>query len=92
MRYASERTDNNLTSIVEALEARGFTVVRLRGLGGGIPDLLAASGGVNWLFEVKTTTGKLSESQTRFFKSWRGPKCVLRKPEDIDRFLGFYYS
>lgn len=41
-------------------------------VGNGFPDLVVAVGGRNFLVEVKTGSGNLTEKEENFIKSWNG--------------------
>lgn len=75
----AQRRDANEESIVCALIENGFEVMRCNGL----PfDLLV--GRNHWIvLEVKTATGRLTESQETFFGSGGiAPRFVVRTPEE----------
>lgn len=61
-----KRLDANHAEIRAALEACGYRVVSLSGLGGGVPDLLTCRRGQLELVEVKSAQGKLRPEQSRF--------------------------
>lgn len=80
--YAKKR-DANEPSIVAALLAVGATVERL-----DVVDLLVGYCGGNWLFEVKTEKGKLSDGQAIKLAQWGGQIDVVRSPEQALRRIG----
>jgi hypothetical protein len=69
------RRDSNERIIIEALEARGFSVTQINGR--GVPDLLLSKGGHCWLAEVKTPKGKLNPAQQMWHERWLGPAPVI---------------
>ena len=84
-RYAVSRvqSDANHGAIAHALRQCGASVVDLRAVGAGVPDLLVGYRGASWLLEVKTDAGKLRESQDVFAATWRGgPVVVVRSPAE----------
>ena len=81
MRYAA-RVDSNHKEIADGLRAVGRSVLSLHRLGQDAPDLLVGNGDTNWLIEVKTDRGKLSEGQQKFLDWWRGPRAVVRSLDE----------
>ena len=82
--YAQKR-DANEEPIVTALIENGYEVLRCNGL----PfDLIV--GRNQWvILEVKTATGRLTESQERFFDSGgAAPRFVVRTVEEALEFAG----
>lgn len=88
--YKKNRRDANEKLLVDWLKAHGCTVLRLNSDGQpGCPDLLVGKFGTNFLLEIKTTKGKLSEAQTAFADNWKGAKpLVVRNVSDLED-LGF---
>lgn len=95
------RRDSNERIIIEALEARGFSVTQINGR--GVPDLLISKRmpldepvedvrpgdtvARMWLAEVKRPKGKLNAAQQLWHERWRGPQpIILRTVEDALRF------
>lgn len=78
------RRDANEKAIVEALEARGFSVTPISAP--GVPDLLVGHrGGVDafgtptrrmWLIEVKAPKGKPTPAQIKWRERWTGPEPI----------------
>lgn len=64
--------DANHLDAIGWYESLGCTVVDLRNVGGGVPDLLIGAAGVTDLAEVKTEEGELRPSQKTFLVKWRG--------------------
>ena len=50
--------------------------------GDGVPDLLVGRAGVNYLLEVKSEKGRLTEDQEEWHMNWRGHKSVVRSIDD----------
>jgi hypothetical protein len=82
------RTDSNQKEIVTALRSVGATVQSLAPVGQGVPDLLVAFRGVNYLIEVKTPTGKLNPIQTAFHANWGAPIGVCVTQDDALQHIG----
>jgi hypothetical protein len=81
MRKAGKK-DLNQAAIVAALRAIGCEVLILNQE--GVPDLLVGHRRKNWLLEVKTARGHLTEPQKRFFGRWCGQATVVRSvPEAL---------
>jgi Holliday junction resolvase len=77
MRKFSRRVDSDQSAIVARLRAAGYSVLSLSGIGKGCPDLLVGKDGVNYLCEVKASTGKLTPEQEQFFTQWQGSVTIL---------------
>lgn len=83
-RRAAKR-DANEREIIKAAESLGAEVRQLSSR--GIPDLLVGYRGVNYLWEVKVKSGKLTEDQEEFEKVWTGQSCVIRTAQGAVDFL-----
>ena len=70
-----KRRDKNEREIISALRAAGYSVAQLHG--DGIPDLLVGKDDKNWLFEVKSESGKLTDSQILWHNQWLGQVDVI---------------
>jgi hypothetical protein len=83
MRHDAKR-DASEPAIVQELEARGVSVVRLH-----TPvDLLLGFRGRTYLSEVKTGKGSLNENQIKFIGAWNGGVIqVFRTPDDARAFV-----
>lgn len=79
-RYA-RRADANQSEIVAALRAAGATVQHLHTVGAGCPDILVGYQGRNYLIEIKTEDGTLTDAQVEFIGEWRGHVDVATTPE-----------
>jgi hypothetical protein len=79
--WANKR-DANEADIVIELRARGYSVTTMD----KPVDLLLGKLGRTWIAEVKTTKGKLTKPQERFYKTWRGNTLILRSIQDVAEF------
>ena len=70
------RRDENEAAIVAALERIGCTVCRLSVP--NMPDLLVGYRGKNYLLEIKSRKGKLTEGQVDTMQSWRGQVAMAK--------------
>jgi hypothetical protein len=84
-RYAVKR-DQNEQQIIDALCGVGADVVPLSQE--GIGDLLVGWRGENYMLEVKTDKGGLTDAQKRFAATWRGHYAVVRNVEEALAVLG----
>ncbi len=91
LRRYNPRRDGNEPAIVRALQARGFSVVRVSG--SGVPDLLVGYRNAvdsfgnpeprMWLVEVKQPKGRMKPAQIKFRESWTGPPPItIRSVEE----------
>jgi Holliday junction resolvase len=76
------RVDGNHAEVVDFLRGKKCSVRSLAAVGKGMPDLLVGYMGMNWIFEVKTDKGKLTEDQEDFFYSWNGQATVVRSGQE----------
>jgi len=81
------RTDSNQRAIMAVLRASGCSVQSLHRVGGGVPDLLVARAGVNYLIEVKVPKEKLNTVQRVWHAKWRGEVMVWHSVEDAIEWL-----
>jgi hypothetical protein len=91
MRRAA-KTDANHKTIVAAFRAMGCSVQSLAAVGKGVPDLLVAFAGLNFLVEIKD--GSKPKSQRQFTKpqvvwasTWRAPRHLVESVEDVQRLV-----
>jgi Holliday junction resolvase len=77
------KVDANQSEVVAALRKVGASVVSLANCGNGIPDLLVGYRGVNYLIEVKTQAGRLTEDQKEFKKAWNGSSVIVAKTAEF---------
>lgn len=77
--------DGNETLIVETLEARGFHVDRISGV--GVPDLLVSRHKSVWLVEVKQPKAVYTSAQIQWRAKWLGPQIwCLRTVDEALKF------
>lgn len=86
MRRAA-RIDSNHREIVRALRDVGVSVQSLAAVGQGVPDLLCAYRGMNYLLEVKDgslppSQRKLTEDERNWIDKWRGKVSVVESVEE----------
>lgn len=87
----AKRRDDNQAEIVEALRKAGYQVIDLASTGDGIPDLMVVSKYLRIvLIEVKTSGGKLTEPEKRFFADFRGPVRIARSAEEAIEIMQWY--
>jgi hypothetical protein len=74
--------DANSITIVSVLRQAGCTVDYIESSVGraGIPDIVVGREGRNWLLEIKTKRGRVSEAQKAWQAGWRGQVAVVRTP------------
>jgi hypothetical protein len=75
-RRTAARRDKNEAEIIDALRGVGCTVQQLSDR--GVPDLLVARHGVNYLMEVKAPRGKVNDDQQAWHEQWDAPVYVVR--------------
>ena len=92
------KADVNQRAILEGARKLGISVVSLHRVGQGVPDLLLGGSVkcpccgcaylMNWLAEIKSPEGKLTERQQKWLDSWRGQAGVVRSLEELLRMVG----
>ena len=82
-----KRVDENQKVIVAMLRDMGASVIPLHWVGRGFPDLAVGWKGLNYLFEVKNTSKKLTPKEAEFFKAWKGQAHVIESFDDAWRIL-----
>lgn len=92
MRRAA-KIDTNQPQIVAALRAAGASVQPLHAVGKGVPDLLVAHRGTNYLIEVKDgakppSERKLTPAQVDWHGAWRGQVAVAETVEQALAVIG----
>ncbi len=87
MRRAA-RVDRNQAALVAALRAVGASVTPTHFVGRGFPDLVVGLGGANFLLEVKTPVGELTQDEADFIARWRGQIAVVRTIDEALAVLG----
>jgi hypothetical protein len=84
----ANRVDNNQQEIIDALRAAGATVQPLNAVKCGCPDLLVGYRGTNYLIEVKSKGGRLTDDEFNWMSSWDGFFTVTWTVEDALRIIG----
>lgn len=80
-KYAAKR-DKSEQSIIQGLQALGYSVMTISEA--GKPDLLVCKDGQAWLVECKSKGGKLTPAQERFIATWTGcPVIVAKTIEEV---------
>lgn len=77
------KVDTNQSDMVKALRFVGASVFVASHIGDGFPDLVVGWRGRNFLIEVKTATGKLTDEQKHFASRWQGSYYVCRDVSDL---------
>ena len=77
-----KRADTNQAAIVLELRKLGYSVQMLHTVGSGCPDIVVGHDGANYLFEIKSRGGKLTQDEAIFFEVWRGQVNVIYSVED----------
>jgi Holliday junction resolvase len=88
MRSPRSRTDGNQKEIVAALRKAGATVQDLHTVGKGCPDLLVGYQGINYLIEVKTADGELTNDEIKWGVKWNGSAVIVRNIEQALKLIG----
>jgi hypothetical protein len=88
-----KRIDSNQPEIVKALRSVGASVQSLADLGKGVPDLLVAYRGRNYLLEVKDgslppSRRRLTEDEQNWHDSWRGQVVIVETIDDALKVIG----
>lgn len=81
-------SDANQKDIVSALESIGASVVDLHTVGNACPDILVGYQQRNYLMEIKTLGGHLTNGQLEFMHTWRGQTCVVRSVVEAFQVIG----
>lgn len=71
-KYLKTKRDKSHVQIQRELRQRGFSVVDLSSVGGGVPDLLVSKGVVTVLVEIKEPEGSIYLDQLCFAAEWKG--------------------
>lgn len=71
------KIDSNQKKIVTALRKIGYSVYSTATIGGGFPDIIVGTRGINYLFEIKDSDKpkskqKLTEAEQKFMDNWSG--------------------
>lgn len=83
----ARKIDLNQREIVEAFRAMGCSVFITSSQGCGFPDIICGRAGKNYLFEIKSKTGKLTPKEKAFFDIWNGQVKIIRTREEVFEFI-----
>lgn len=78
--------DGNEQPIVDALLKIGATVEKISMK--GVPDLLVGYRGANYLLEIKSEKGTLTDDQADFFALWKGQRRIVRNVNEALEAIG----
>jgi len=89
------RIDANQPKIVALLRKAGVTVQPVHTVGGGVPDLLCAFLGLNFLVEVKDgakipSAQKLTPDQIEWHKNWGAPVHIVNSEQAALEIVEYY--
>lgn len=87
--------DANHNEIGDALRAAGCDVESVAAVGNDFPDWVVGYRGQNFLLEVKSEKGRLTEGQKRFHHKeygWKGQKAVVRNIDEAFKAVGIDYE
>lgn len=79
----NSKVDANQKTFVVALRKIGASVAITSHIGNGFPDLVVGYKDRNYMIEVKTARGRLTDEQLVFASRWRGQYVVCRDLEDL---------
>jgi hypothetical protein len=82
------RTDSNQQRIINALRRAGATVRCIHQIGHGMPDILVGYRGRNYLMEIKTYDGYLTEAERLFAEMWEGEVAIVKDEEEALNVIG----
>jgi hypothetical protein len=68
--------DANHSELAQVFESLGCSVADTSAVGFGYPDITIGLVGQTHLVEVKDADGRLSASQERFIRDWRGGRII----------------
>lgn len=92
MRRAA-KVDANQPDIVRELRRYpGLMVEHLHTLGRGRPDIMVGFRGRNYLFEIKTDGGELTDQEDVWIASWTGHVEIARSAADVLEAIGMFAS
>lgn len=81
------RIDNNHKEIVAFLRKMGCSVLDLKSVGKGCPDIAVGIKGKNYFIEIKGLKGKLTPMQKEWHQLWQGDVVVLRSIDEVSEWL-----
>jgi hypothetical protein len=74
--------DGNHGELAQVFESLGCTVADTSAAGFGFPDIVLGLIGQTHLVEIKDADGRLSTSQERFIREWRGGHIAVVQTVD----------
>ncbi len=92
-----KKIDANHSRIVKELRQIGATVQSLADLGKGVPDILVAWRGTNYLFEIKDwkqppSKRRLTPDEKKWHQLWQGQVAVVETSSEALRIMGIETS
>ena len=81
--HLPHRKDANHREIAQAFERLGCFVFDTSAVGGGYPDIVAATGEDVLMVEIKTPKGKLTNQQIDFIRRWPGTIHIISTVEQV---------
>ena len=83
------KVDSNQAEIVSLIRSvPGVSVFDVSRFGHGLPDLIVGFRGVNYLVEVKSERGDLTDAERDFFNDWQGQAAIARTVDDLLQIIG----
>lgn len=79
------KVDSNQPAITAALRELGVSVTPTHMVGNGFPDLVLGLEGHNFLVELKTKGGRLTEDELQWQQDWGGQFLVAQELSEILR-------
>jgi len=84
--------DINQTDIVKKLREYGCSVECIHTLRNGVPDILVAVNGYNYLMEIKDpdkppSKRKLTEDEAKWHSKWKGQVDVIHTSEEAIKII-----
>ena len=87
-----KRVDANQHEIVEALRCiPGVSVTCTHMVGHGFPDIIVGFLGYNYLLEIKTEKGKLTDSEIKWQNGWAGRCSIVHTVEEAFMAIGLVH-
>jgi len=78
-----KRTDANQKEIVAELrKIGGVSVQDIHEVGHGCGDILVGWRGLNYIFEIKTPSGRMNKLEREWWLNWGGQYAVIRSAEE----------
>lgn len=87
-KYLRTKRDASHVAIQTELRKRGFSVVDLSSVGGGVCDLLVSSKYYTVLIELKEPNGSIYLEQLRFIAEWKGYVAFAQTADECVAIMG----